>query len=143
MNQHETIVTDIHLAIEGLDGADTITAQSVADALLAKYADDELNPYIAFASLEHFKQMARQVLGAKFDVKSQALGDTTGELFSEQLQERYPVPAAKGDEHAYKRLDALTEYEVAWNVQRLERAGRSLLAHARTLRAWQQNRTAA
>lgn len=140
MNQHEAIVLEIHAAVDALGGADSITTQSVAEAVQAKYGTEGVSPYIAYASLEHFKQMARQVLALKFDVAAKELGEATGELFDDRLQERYPVPAPRGEERVYKRLEALTDIEVAWNVQRLERAGRSLIAHARTLRAWHQSR---
>lgn len=136
MNQHETITSDIHRTVDDLGDIEIITPSAIADALIERYAGKDANLYLVWAGREHFKQMARQVLASKFDITAADLSDTTGELFSDKLQKRYPVPAGADGEKSYKSLEALTEYEVAWNVQRMERASRTLQAHARTLKAW-------
>lgn len=136
MNQHETITSDIHRAIDGCGDVETITPETIADALIARYGGTKNDPYVAWGGREHFKHMARQALASKFDITKPADDDETGELFADKLQGRYPVPTAGGGERGYKRLDSLSETELAWNVRRLRRAGRSLLAHANALEAY-------
>lgn len=53
----------------------------------------------------------------------------------ELLQHRYPKPDGSG----YVRLEDLTPEDAEWNAVRLERAGRTAIAHAEQLRLWVSN----
>lgn len=138
MSIYETITTDIHAVVDQYDGSD-ISPTSVALALQQQYAAGRLEPTIAYTSLEHLKQMARAVLRRRFD-KAESPDVAQAELFSGQLQERYPVPTAPGADHVYKRLEDLTEIELAWNEARLGKTADALMEHRRTLAAYRQDR---
>lgn len=143
MSLHETIVADIARFIDGMGDCDIITPDSIARACVEKYSEGRLEAHIAYASLEHFKQMARAALRGRFEDE----GDDNpayeqGELFSGHLQERYPIPRTEGVA-AYKRREALTADEVKWNVRSLRRAADARQMHARALEAWFESREAA
>lgn len=141
MSLHEQITHDLQRLIEVAD-ADIITPASLAMAVQHQYGAG-LEPHIAYTSLEHLKQMARRALAGRYGADSDDSEVIQGELFSGHLQERYPLPRAGGHEPSYKRRDALTSDEVAWNVGTLRRAADARVAHADALEAWQQNRASA
>lgn len=145
MSLHESIKVDIARFIERMGDCDIITPDSIARACVEKYSDDaRLEPHIAYASLEHFKQMARAELRGRFDDDgSENSAYQQGELFSGHLQERYPIPRKDGEAASYKRREALTADEVKWNVRSLRRAADARQMHARALEAWFESREAA
>ncbi|MBP7651150.1 MAG: hypothetical protein KA744_14985 [Phenylobacterium sp.] len=135
MNLHEQISLDIQGVVEGLAGADIISPSYVARELLDLYAGASIDPHIAYASREHFKQMARRVLAGRYDAESDDNEAHQGELFSGHLQRRYPIPRASGSEPVYKLREALTPQERAWNVLSLRSSARARLLHADALEA--------
>lgn len=140
MTIHENIAHELQRLIDAAD-ADIITPASLAIAIQANYGTG-LEPHIAYTSLEHLKHMARRALAGRYDAESDEAESLQGELFA-GLQDRYPTPRVTGQEPVYKRREALTEDEVAWNVQALRKAANSRLLHADKIEAWQQNRTQA
>lgn len=140
MSLHETISADIHAIIEDQGGVASISPTTVALALTAKYATQRLDPPIHYASLEHFKQMARKALSGRFGTESDDAQAYQAELFSGHLQVRYPTPHKRGEDPVYKLLEALTDDDVAWNLQALQRSAKARLLHADALRAWHQSR---
>lgn len=98
------------------------------------------SPYpIRVAATEHLKQIARQQLRGKFEP------DTDDDIVQHEmfpgLQDRYP--AAKSDkdgEPVYVSLPLLTDEDIAWNVQRLRREGKTKLQHATRLERFGQDR---
>lgn len=145
MTLHEGIRDAIQRFVNDRHDCAIISPTAVAAAIFAEFAERAVEPHIAYASIEHFKQMARQVLAARFEDDGEdnpAYADQ-GELFAGHLQERYPVPRKRGDEPQYKLREALTDEEVAWNVRVLRRSADARLAHADALRAWALTRTVA
>jgi len=129
---------DIHAMIDS--DADEVSPTSIATALCKKYAHDRLEPHIHYAALEHFKQLARQVLRGRLDPSSTESDAYEGELFSGHLQERYPLPPRPGQEPMYKKRELLTDEEAMWNIQALQRAADALAMHSRALLAWFESR---
>jgi len=141
MSLHESIMTDLHDLIEDQGGVDIISPTSLALAAQARYAETgQLPAQIAYTSLEHFKQLARKVLAGRYSAESDEAEVYVAELFSGHLQARYPVPRKKGDEPTYKRLEALTDEEIRWNEQALERSADARMDHARALKAYRMSR---
>lgn len=141
MSLHEQIAADITHVIEQHDGVDAISASSVALILHDRYGGSEAEPHLGYASLEHLKQMARSRLGKRYGAATSAPNEAQGELFANALQERYPVPTPKGEDPVYKLTSALTHDEILWNASRLEKAGKTLLAHSRALKSLAQERS--
>lgn len=138
MNQHEQITRDLDALIEERRDLDIMAPGSLALALLHRYAPAPLPPQIAYTSLQHLKQLARERLTRRFGTKgeeSEAYDDAQGKLFSGRLQARYPIPHKRGEEPVYKLRENLTAEERAWNVAALRKSATGLLAHADALEA--------
>jgi hypothetical protein len=138
MSLFETITADIHAAIDTA-GTEPISPTTIALQLQHRYAPRRLVAPIAYTSLEHLKQMTRSVLRRRFD-KTDLPDPDQGELFSGDLQERYPVPTPAGYDPLYKRLEDLTEPELVWNERRLGKSADALQAHRRALAAYRLQR---
>lgn len=91
-------------------------------------------PCIYLAAHLQFRQVARQILGRKFERDDDAIEDQHP-LFP-SLQRRYPLPHKRGEEPQYKLLDYLSGAELAFNVSRLRKEAAGKLAHADALEAW-------
>lgn len=92
---------------------------------------------VKYLSLEQLIALARKFLGKRNGPnsdRSEAYGEQ-GVLFSGQLQDRYPIPHASGEEPQYKLRSALTPIERAWNVRNLRKSARSRQEHADALEA--------
>jgi hypothetical protein len=105
-------------------------------ALLERFSGEQIEPHIKYASLEHFKQMARVALGRRFDAKGDQTASYQEELFTGQLQERYPVPRQKGEEPMYKHLKMLNTDELRWNADMLRKSAVARQEHADALIAY-------
>lgn len=137
MTQHECINRDLDALIDENRDAEIITPASLALILRGRYTETTIPPQLDYASVEHLKQMARARLRRRFDAdgdESDAYA-SQGELFSGRLQDRYPTPHKRGDAPAYKRREALTTDERAWNVSALRKSAESRLGHADALEA--------
>lgn len=137
MSLHEQITTEMHRFIEERGECAILSPAALAAAAYAKFADDSVEAHVAYGCLEHFKGMARKVLGGRFadTGEGNAAYAEQGELFSGHLQDRYPIPRAKGTEPVYKLRHLLTAEERAWNVKTLRKSGEARLAHADALEA--------
>lgn len=137
MSLHEAISTAMVRFIEDRAECAIISPAAVAAATLQAFNGDGLEPHIEYATLEHFKHMARKVLARRFDDEGEdnAAYAGQGELFSGHLQERYPVPRKKGEDPVYKRRVDLTPEERRWNVKSLRKSADARLAHADALEA--------
>jgi hypothetical protein len=82
------------------------------------------------------RQLARGKLRRRFDPTAAADDDDTRDLFPETLQERYPKARKPGDEPSYRKLDALTEEDVNYNVERMRLVAYALNKHADRLMTW-------
>lgn len=135
MNLHAAIRTTIHEVIEGFHEADIISPTTVAQALQRRYSAQTADAHVQYASLEHFKHMARRALAGRYDAESDESEAHQGELFSGHLQSRYPIPRRVGEDPVYKLRAALTSDERAWNVETLRRSANARLLHADALEA--------
>jgi hypothetical protein len=81
------------------------------------------------------RQIARQKLRHQFDPTS-AAHDEGEDLFPDTLQDRYPRRPDRGQEPVYVVRSLLSRVDVAYNVERMRRAGRALLRHADALEEW-------
>lgn len=141
MSMHEEIVAAIHRAIEGLGDAVALSPTGVALAVQRAFIESPLEPHVQYASLEHFKQMARSALARRFDAEGEESIAHQGEMFSGQLQDRYPTPRKHGQEPTYKQRDALSQDELAWNIAMLRKSAAARLEHADALQAWADSRS--
>jgi hypothetical protein len=92
------------------------------------------------------RQIARAKLRKRFDPTSIADDDADDQpdFFPETLQERYPkARTKKSEEPIYRKLDALTDEDVRYNVGRMRRASGALERHADRLQAWHTGRSSA
>lgn len=144
MSLHEGIIADLTTLIDEQGGVDIISPTSLAIVVQGLYADvANLPPQIAYTSLEHFKQLARKVLSGRYDAESDNSEAHQGELFSGHLQSRYPIPHKRGEEPTYKALEAMTDTEIQWNENTLEKSADARMIHARALRAYRFSRVEA
>lgn len=143
MNLHEGIRAAIARFIEERRDCVIISPGAIASAIYLQFASAQVEAHIAYASIEHFKQMARHALRARFDDDGEENPAYTGqgELFSNRLQERYPVPRKADEDPVYKRLEDLTRDELRWNVRSLRRSADARLAHADALDAYSTQHT--
>lgn len=124
---------------EGLQDAILVSPSALAHRVFETFATEEIEPHVAYASLEHFKAMARRFLAGRNEADSDenpahnAQPDLPG--FSGQLQDRYPIPRKSADEPVYKLRSELTEHERDWNVKTLRKSGNARLEHADALEA--------
>jgi hypothetical protein len=86
-----------------------------------------------WAAYEHIKQMSR-ALCRHLNITRQAAEEAAaqGELFSERLQDRYPVK--RQGEEVYIRRELMTYAERELMAQRLDRVAAGLAEHADALR---------
>ena len=142
MSFHDQIQQVIHTVINGLDGEGIISISPTTIALRVhdQFGSEEEDPHIRYASVEHFKQMARKALAGKFSTEAHESDAYMDDMFSGHLQTRYPIPLEKGREPVYKSRDALTQDELDWNIEQLRKSAMSRLEHADALQAYRDRR---
>jgi hypothetical protein len=150
MNQHQRIMNEIAQQYEFLSESVIVAPSSLAHRAFEAFSTGEEEAHIQYASLEHFKQMAREFLRRRKTPDGEeneahvAQGDLDlGTRFSGKLQDRYPIPRSNGEEPVYKRRFDLTAEERAWNVRQLRRSAIARREHADALEAEGQIVTAA
>ena len=111
----------------------------IATEAMVKLGAEDLqkaNPRVYLAAHLHLRQISRQACRKQFDdADEEALDPAQQELFP-GLQSRYPAAHTEEDEPIYVLRDSLGADDVAFNVQRLRREGRSKLERANALEAW-------
>lgn len=140
MSIHEEVNAAIYQAIEVLGSAIALSPTTLALSVQRKFSEDHIEPHVQYTSLEHLKQMARKVLARRYEPDGEDNAAHQGELFSGQLQDRYPIPLKRGDDPVYKSRDQLSPTEVAWNIDQLRKSAAARLRHADALQAWADNR---
>lgn len=146
MSLHDEIMATIDQLVAATDahGAVYISPTAIAMDVHAQYGGDDEDEHIQYASIEHFKQMARKRLSKRFDPVSQEAMEAQADMFSGELQKRYPIPRQKGEEPQYKLRQLLTDSERSFNLDRMRKAANSLLAHADAFEAeWRSQKFAA
>ena len=107
----------------------------------------EFEPHLAYASVEHLKQIARRYLTRHHDPaeRLQEAIDAGGqsEMFAEELQDRYPVPVGRKEEPRYQLREKMSDDDLLWNAFRLDKVSDATRRHADSLRAVVRLRQAA
>jgi hypothetical protein len=140
MSVYDEVTTQIQREIDSFGEVIVLSPTVVALAVQKHFSNAQLEPHIAYASLEHLKQLARRSLAGRYDPEGDDNKAHQGDMFSGHLQERYPIPRAKDDEPQYKQRTALTDDELQWNCDQLCKSANARLRHADALRAWGDNR---
>jgi len=139
MSLHEEIVEAIHIELEKMGDAECLGPTSLAIAVQQRFNGREIEPHIKYTSLEHLKQMSRRILRGQFEPESEA-DSGQNEMFSGNLQDRYPIKVSKKEDPIYKLRAALSHDEAAWNIKRLRQSARARMEHADALQAWDDGR---
>jgi hypothetical protein len=140
MSLHEEIQTAMQQEIDALRGVGVILPTSLALSVQRRFAEGPIQVHIAYTSLEHLKHFARRALAGRFDAEGEDNETHQHELFSGQLQDRYPTPRRGGQEPAYKLRDHLSNEEVDWNIEMLRKSAYARLEHADAMLAWSEGR---
>jgi len=140
MSLHNDITNAINLEIENLGSAIALSPTSVALAVQRGFTSQSMEPHVQYTSLEHIKHMARKALSGRFEESGDANDAHQGDMFSGQLQDRYPTPRERGCDPVYKLRDHLSTSEAQWNVDTLRKAANARMRHADALDAWNANR---
>ena len=137
MNQHQQIIEEIERQCLFLKDAILISPSALAHRVYECFAAGEVEPHIAYTSIEHLKHMTRVYLrrneADSEDNPAHGQPDLPG--FSAQLQDRYPIPRKTTEEPVYKLRSYLTPDERAWNVAQLRKSAQARLEHADALEA--------
>jgi hypothetical protein len=140
MSLHNDITNAISRQIEELGSAIALSPTSVALAVQRSFSDEAMEPHVQYTSLEHIKHMARKALSGRFEESGDENDAHQGDMFSGQLQDRYPVPRERGADPIYKLREHLSTSEAQWNVETLRKAANARLRHADALDAWNSGR---
>jgi len=140
MSLHNDITDAISREIENLGSAIVLSPTSVALAVQRSFSTESMEPHVQYTSLEHIKHMARKALSGQFEESGEDNAAHQGDMFSGQLQDRYPVPRERGSDPIYKLREHLSSSEAQWNVDTLRKAANARLRHADALDAWNANR---
>ena len=141
MNLHQQITEEMQRQYDALQDATVVYPSSIAMVVFEAFSTGQEAAHIQYTSLEHLKQMAREFLRKKKDPtsdESDAYAQSEmdyGTEFSGQLQDRYPIKRAKGEEPAYKKRAELTPDDRAYNVKQLRKSAGARLEHADALEA--------
>ena len=158
-NLRDQIAAAIREAIERCGNAAELSPTTLAVNVHRLFDPNEIvELHIAYASIEHIKQIAREVLRNSFDglpadeqKESVESANPTyqNDMFSGLLQERYPVllNRKKGDDPIYKLRRFMSIDEVAACIAQLRKSAVARMQHADALEAWndarRENRNAA
>lgn len=140
MSLHEDINNAIREEIDSLGGSIALSPTTLALAVQRKWATDQIDPHLQYASLEHIKAMARKALARRYEADGDENIVHQGDMFSGLLQDAYPLPIRDGADPIYKPRDDLTDAEVEWNIGQLRKSAAARLKHADALQAWADNR---
>ncbi len=93
-------------------------------------------PLVYLAAHLQLRQIARQACRKQFDADDEDALDPAQQDMFPGLQSRYPAAHADVEEPSYVMRDVMTARDVAFNVRRLRREGRTKIARADALEAW-------
>jgi hypothetical protein len=136
-SQIDTLIDQVVLPLEE-QGIDIISTDMVANCVLDLIDPRSVSPeLIKFSSVMHLKQCVRNRLAKRHDpveAAQESIESDELDLFGDQLQPYYPIK--REGERAYARREVLSEIDIESNARRMEKAAKSLLQHAKALRAW-------
>lgn len=94
-----------------------------------------VEPHVEWGCLEHFKQVAREVLTRDYEPNAEEPDPEQGEFWSGHFQARYSKKRTRGEEPVFVSFELLTVEDKRWNAERFRKAGRALIAHGNALDA--------
>ena len=144
MSLHDDVQQQMQKVINDCAGAKMLSPTALALAVYDTYTDEKGGPHVSYGCIEHFKQMARAILARKLDPRSEVSESVAyqGDMFSGLLQQHYPILPVPNDDPVYKRLELLSDGELAWNVSTLRKSAHARLEHADALEAYRKRRLA-
>jgi len=138
---HDDISRTMLSILETQLSRQTVSPSTLAQFAMRQYDGASLEPHIEYASLEHFKHIARTLVARTLDADADESVAYQGELFSGQLQTHYPKARKRGEEPVYIPREAMTRDDVRFNCERLRKSGQARFDHADALEAWDERRT--
>lgn len=140
---HDQVMQQMRLTADAMGTAHVsrISAQTLAIKVFDHYAACPIETHIEWTSIQHLKQMAREVV-RRWEPHEQAArhADGQGDAFSDLLQDRYPASHRNGEEPEYVLREFMSHNDVIYNAHRMDKMGDHLKEHARALLAWDQSR---
>ena len=79
------------------------------------------------------------MLARRYEHDSDENESYQGDMFSGELQDRYPTPRAAGEDPLYKPRAMLTREELDWNIAQLRKSADARLRHADALQAFRDD----
>lgn len=122
---------DLHIAL-----SPTLLATRTFD----RFSQESTEVHIQWASVEHFKALARRMLARQYEHESDENEAYQGDMFSGELQDRYPIPRSPGEDPVYKPRAALSAAELDWNIAQLRKSADARLRHADALQVFRDDR---
>lgn len=120
-------------------GGDTHIALSptlLANRTLETFMTEDVDIHIEWGAVEHYKALARRMLARQYEHDSDENAVYQGDMFSGELQDRYPVPRQAGEEPLYKPRSMLSVQELNWNIGQLRKSADARLRHADALQVF-------
>lgn len=143
MSQHNQITQYLNEKINELRFVESISPSYLASSVISKFGQNNMHPMMSYLALEHAKSIARKLLASRFSIdatESNAYTSAQQDLFTGQLQERYPVQVAKGHDPQYKPLQFLSDADLTWNINQLRKSAKARFEHARALMQFQKDK---
>lgn len=140
MSMHEDISQELRSVIDRMSGATDISPELVANLCCDRFGSASTEIHMRYLAIEHAKAMARRILAAKFDPDGQENDAHQGDMFSGQLQERYPIMRRAGEDPVYRPLGTLSLADLDFNVQQLMKSADARVKHARALQAYRDRK---
>lgn len=144
MSLHEDIQRKMRALIGELDaeGVEVLSPLAIATLTYDEFGDKSEEIHIRYACIEHLKQMARRILGAKYDADGSENAAHQNDMFSGLLQDRYPLPPKRGEPQGYKLKELMTQAEFDWVIDQLCKSANARLEHADAVRHYANSRCA-
>lgn len=142
MSTHDDIVQEIRRKVEEVNKAKSpdLSPDTIATLVYSVFATGTEDVHIRHGCMESYKSMSRRVLAREFGADEDPGMDSQGDMFSGQLQERYPIRTPAGSDPVYRIREALSDSDLEWNIQRLMKLSHAALKHAEALAVYRLTR---
>ena len=127
-------------------GVDIIDPDFVANVVESKIDVHRMAPHLSrYLAVEQLKANTRKYLAHMFNpvIRAQQLVESgTDDLFDDLLQDHYPVKREILGEvkSVYAKKEVMSEDEIIIVASKMEKAGNTLIEHAKALLAWFQSK---
>jgi hypothetical protein len=137
MTDEERLAQAVQTVIDETVDLPAISPAWVATAVMQTIEFPRHLHHLGYAGCHlELRQMARAKLRRQFDPTISDDDDEEADLFPDTLQDRYPRRPKRGRQPEYVLRERMTQADVAYNVERMRRAGSALLRHADALEEW-------